>query len=238
MNDMTIKTPKGGVVRLRPAPEHLVHRVGELLPMGLELLPASDGTRVFGIVMQRGSREMIALKQQTIDFSLDQANILTQIHTLLVAAAVANFATAALPGLLIPCPYFRIKKPDSIETGIAFFAGLPDYDTAQVDRRQHSAFDDDFGHGFSDTWAHFIAILKECSRERRLTLQRFIGLDVRPRSHLGSIEFGFLVVDGQIIAIKTHITPRDPTWALMNTFYGVEEVWHLPAIGLTVSEVR
>jgi hypothetical protein len=188
MDDITVTTPRGGVVRLRSAPEHLIERVRELLPLGLEVLPSNPGTTAFGIVMQRGSKEAVALRQKTIEFSPEHAAILSKTHTMLVAIALAKFAKAALPGLLMPCPYFRINERNRIETGIAFFGGMPDFNSSNEALRQRTVFDDVMGHGFTDLWCQFTPILMACSQEYKLSLQRFIDLDLRYRSRLGSIE--------------------------------------------------
>lgn len=233
MTDLIVKTPRGGEVRLRPAPDEIVYRVRELLPLGLEALPSAPDTKAFGIVMQHGSREHFSIKQQAVDTEPKQAVVCARVHSLLIAFSLASYAAQVKSGLLMPCPYARTKGPGSIESGIAYFAGMPSDTVPDSESLLNEAFDGSMGRGVTDLFYRFALILRESSRERKLTLPAYIGIDLRPRSLLGTVELGFLVVDGQIVALKTRITPQDPSWAVLSAT-GIQQVWHLPSVPFAI----
>jgi hypothetical protein len=56
----------------------------------------------------------------------------------------------------------------------------------------------------------FIRALQQSSRDTGITLFQPIGLDVRPRLHLGSLGFGSMIVGPHIVCLKTRVSEQDP----------------------------
>ena len=58
-------------------------------------------------------------------------------------------------------------------------------------------------------------------------------MDVRKRSELGTVGFGFLVVEGQIICTKVQAVNSDTIWEELAKI-GVSEVYHMPSIPIEI----
>ena len=81
----------------------------------------------------------------------------------------------------------------------------------------------------------FIRALQQSSRESGIGLCTCIGLDVRPRSHLETLGFGFMVIGGTIVCLKTNVSENDPVWTILRAI-GVTEVYHVPSIPAGINE--
>ena len=81
----------------------------------------------------------------------------------------------------------------------------------------------------------FINSLKQSSEASGISLDPVIGLDVRPRTHLEALGFGFMVVGPHVICLKTRLVEQDPIrTALRST--GISEVYHLPSVPAEIAE--
>ncbi|MGZ8940801.1 MAG: hypothetical protein ACXW32_16480, partial [Limisphaerales bacterium] len=72
-------------------------------------------------------------------------------------------------------------------------------------------------------------------RTRIPVQETIIGMDVRKRSQLGTIIFGFLVVGPHIVCIKAQVVDNDPIWDFLAKS-GVSEVYHMPSIPIEINE--
>ena len=123
--------------------------------------------------------------------------------------------------------YIR-QKSEGIETGIAY-TGMERVSDGDDEHTLNRAYDDDIGTGFTDMMVTFIEELKLQSKRTGITLQNCIGLDVRDRNHLESIAFDFLVLDQEVICLKTSIREDDPVWTVLRG-HGIDSVSHMPAV--------
>ncbi len=229
-----IRTPQGDV-RLISAPAEIIELVDQLLPLGLDRFSATQYGADYGIIVQRGDKEMFGVKQQPPECDLKQGDVNFLANTLLITHSLHRFSETGFSGLLLPSSYLVKKTESIVESGISYF-GAPSLKGKEcLDFPFAAAFDDGFGHGFTKLLTSFFEVLKESSRQIKITLPRCIGLDVRPRSRLGKLGFGFLVVDSHIACIKTQLSEDDPVWTVLR-HSGVQEVFHLPSIPLAISD--
>jgi hypothetical protein len=66
-------------------------------------------------------------------------------------------------------------------------------------------------------------------KPKAITLQQPIGLDLRPRSALETLGFGFLVHETLIYCLKTQVREDDPVWTCLRST-GIEHVIHLSSV--------
>ncbi len=230
----TVHTPQGEVKLLDP-PVELLKAIRFFLPFGaVRYEPPQDGAD-FGLVMQCGDKEVFGVKQQPVPCDKKQALISWQAHSMLIAHSLAGYLRSGFSGLLLPCAYMRDKGGGQVESGIAYF-GFP---SARGHESQEypfePAYDGVFGHGFTTMMTGFIRALQQSSRDMGISLYQPIGLDVRPRLHLGSIGFGFMLVGPRIICLKTVISEKDPAWTALRAS-GVTEVYHVPSLPSAIDE--
>lgn len=230
----SVSTPQGEVA-LIPPPIELLRVVRDYLPFGAtRYVPPQQGAD-FGLVMQCGEREMFAVKQQPVDCDEQNGHLTYQVNCILIAHSLIGYLANGFSGMLMPCPYIRKKEAGAVESGIAYFGVPAPEGIERQDRPYDASFDGQFGHGFTTMMIAFIKSLQESARVTQIDLFDCIGLDVRPRSHLNTLGFGFMVIGRNILCLKTNISEKDPIWTLLRAS-GVTEVYHLPSIPAGISE--
>lgn len=237
----TIETPEGPF-QLHGTPAELRLAIRSLLPFGAfrYAQPPGPGAEN-GLVMQCGRRELFAVKQQPADCDSESGIQFFQLNRLLIAHALVGYLRNGFTGLFLPVPYLRDNGPDRIESGIACFSfpapGEDHADCRDVDRHPDLArlYAGQLGNVFSERIYRFIAKLAECAKEIGIPLQPVIGLEVRPRSELGSIGFSFMAVDAHLVCLQTQVDGDDPVWAVLR-IAGVDEVVHLPSVPAAIEE--
>lgn len=230
----TVSTPQGEVL-LKDPPVELLRSIRSFLPFGIAKYPTPQHGADFGLVMQCGKRELIAVKQQPVDCDEKQAFTTFQANNILITHSLVGYLTNGFSGLLMPCAYKRDKEDGRVETGIAYFGYPSPQGREALEHLFEQAFDEGFGHGFTTMMTGFIRALQQSSRDTRISLFQPIGLDVRYRSHLGTLFFGFLIVGPHIVCIKTDVSEKDFTWTALRTT-GVTEVFHVPSIPIAIRE--
>jgi len=229
---MTIQTPQGPVSLINPTPA-LVRAIQSLLPFGMVGLSQPQNAAKYGLVMQCDQTEMIGIKQQPPDCDGKNAITCFQANSILVTHCLAGYLKHGFSGLLLPCVYQRKKENQMAEVGIAYFAYPSPTGHEVQEYPPDPAYDNQFGHGFTQMMVSFIRALQQSSKETGITLQPTIGLDVRRRMQLGSLAFGFMLVGPHIICLKTVVSEDDPAWTILRGT-GIEEVYHLPSIPITI----
>ena len=229
-----VSTPQGEVALIE-SPVELLRAIRQYMPFGaVRYLPPQQGAD-FGLVMQCGEREAYAVKQQPVDCDEQQGYDTFQANSILIAHSLLNYLSNGFSGLLMPCAYIRQKEAGMVESGIAHFAAPSPQGIECLDRPFEPSFDGQFGHGFTTMMISFIKCLQESSKETNISLCTCIGLDVRPRSHLNTLGFGFMVIGNNIICLKTKVSERDPVWTILRAT-GVTEVYHVPSVPAGISE--
>jgi hypothetical protein len=192
----------------------------------------------YGIVMKCGEREAYAIKHQPPDLP-EEAWAQNQfvINSLLVALTLRRYIDHGFSGVFLPCPYWRKKAENRHEVGLAYF-GAPSsggIEANEFEFKFQSAWDNQFGAGFTVMFTTFIKELQRTEADSGLKLQRSIGLDYRPRLALGTLGFGFLVQHKDVFCLKTVVTEQDPIWTALRSA-GIEEVYRLPSVPLEIPE--
>jgi len=180
------------------------------------LVQSSATPPQFGIVFQRGDREMHGIKMQPADTPTEDALALHYVNRLLIAAALPHYLQKRHAGVLIPCAYFKEKSPGMVETGIALFMA-PDPRRNQVSTPQHQAmgFDEVLGAGAATMAFDMLGAIAQVSKEMQLPLFAAIGLDLRPRLALGGLIMYFIVEGSNLLVVKDKIDEQDAVWATL-----------------------
>lgn len=231
---MTIHTPSGEVSLVEPDPARL-RNLRQMLPMGAVRFGEPKNGAHFGIVMKVGEREVYGVKQQPPDFQEESwAKRQFFINSLLIAHTLRSYLNHGYSGVFMPCAYWRVKG-ERHEVGVAYFGAPSPSGIESNEFEFNSAWDDWFGHGFSQMLISFIQALKASQAESGFDLQPTIGLDYRPRLALGRLGLGFLVQAQDVFALKTVVNELDPAWAALRST-GIEKVYHLPSIPIEIGE--
>jgi hypothetical protein len=229
---MIINTSKGPVSLIDPTPA-LIRAIQSLLPFGMVGLSQQQKGAKYGLAMQCGQTEIIGVKQQPPDCDDKSATTCFQANSILVTHSLAGYLKQGFSGLMLPCVYQRKKENQRAEVGIAYFAYPSPTGHEVQEYPPDPAYDNQFGHGFTQMMVGFIRALQQSSKETGITLQPTIGLDVRRRMQLGSLAFGFMLVGPQVICLKTVVAEQDPAWTILRGT-GIEAVYHLPSIPIAI----
>lgn len=232
---MTIVNTPQGPVELRPPTTELLRAIRSLVPFGVIRYATPQRGAHFGLVMQRGQRELFAVKHQPADCDEQQGLISFQANSLLIAHSLPEYLTHGFSGLFLPCAYLRKKEGGRTEAGIAYFGYPSPRGRESQEYPSQPAYDDEFGHGFTQMMISFIAALRASSHATGIPLSPTIGLDVRPRMQLGALGLGFLLVGPHIVCLKTMISEQDPVWTVLRGT-GITEVFHVPSMPVAIPE--
>jgi hypothetical protein len=120
---MLIDTPKGTVTLLKPNLE-LLRAIRSLLPFGALRFAKPERGATFGLVMQCGETELLAVKRQPVECDEEQSRISFMANSILIAHSLRAYLAHGYTGLFLPCAYLRKKDINRFEAGIAWF-GYP-----------------------------------------------------------------------------------------------------------------
>lgn len=223
----TIPTPKGDI-HLVPIDRELFQQIRKLMPYGIVGLKSAEKPLEYGLVMQCDDTEVMGIKLQPPDCSREQVNAAMDANILLCSIALPYYLQHSYNGLLIPFPYVR-NKGDRFEAGISVFVfPKPDGNETREDTEHAGAYDNQFGKGATAMLVAFVRALKAAAKESNISLYPVLGMEPRPRMQLGSLSFGYMVMGTTVIAIKSTITDKDVTWAILRDS-GITEVVHMPS---------
>jgi hypothetical protein len=229
-----INTQQGKVSLLSPSVE-LLGIIRSFLPFGAIRYETTHNGAEYGIVMQCGDQEVYGIKQQPVPSDEEQGYDLYQAHSILIAQSIAEYLRNGFSGLLMPCAYIRKKEAGLVESGIAYFGAPSPQGRESQEFSRETEYDRSFGHGFTTMMVSFIRTLEQSSRETGIPLFQTIGLDIRPRSHFGSLGFGFMVVGSNVVCLKTRVLEQDPIWTILRST-GISEVFHIPSVPASINE--
>lgn len=230
---MKIRTAAGIVTLKDPAEEQLMD-VGRYLPLAGPL-PGKPGGADYGIVMKQGGRELMAVKQQVVDFSEDQLQDACTNHLALVILALKGYRDLGFTGVLMPSVYVRPKAGRKMEVGVAYFGAAAPLDAPAAKRRSPARDDEDPSGKFTEMVAGFINSMLVASKRTGIQIPAIIGLDYRPRSALGTLWFSFLVHGRELYSLKISPSHQDPAWEVLRTS-GIREAWAIPCVPLEIPE--
>jgi len=130
----------------------------------------------------------------------------------------------------------RQRENELWESGIAHFI-FPDPSgkEAQVPPPFNGAYDHTFGKGATAMLMGFQDSLKSSFAEAKFKSPPIIGLDIRPLSHLQSIQMFLMALGSEIVVLGQEIRENDPTWTQL-TSRKINRVYHMPTILVRSSE--
>jgi hypothetical protein len=223
-----VKTPQGPV-ELCPPEVAQLQALRELLPLGIVQYGEAQNGAKYGVVMKSGDHEAFAVKQQPVEVPVENARTCYMANSILIALSLRTYLESGFSGYMMPSAYMRNKGAKGVEAGIAYF-GAPDPSGKEaLDFPHDNAFDNQFGTGFTVMLTGSIRAIQAASKSSGITLQHPIGLDLRPRSALETLGFGFLVHRSLIYCLKTQVREDDPAWTCLRST-GIEHVIHLPSV--------
>jgi len=185
--------------------------------------------------MQCGGNEVYFVKQQPVPCDEEQGFVSYEANSILIANSLASYLANGYTGLFMPCPYIRKKDAGQVESGIAYYGFPSPCGHESKDSPFGTMFDRDFGNGFTTMLVTFVHGLRNSSRDTGISLSDVIGVDIRPRLHLGSLALSFMLVGPHIICLKTHVSERDFVWTVLRDT-GITEVFHMPSVTAAINE--
>lgn len=231
---MIMNTPQGSVTLREPTVE-LLRAIRTFLPFGALRFTKPQHGATFGLVMQCGEIELLAVKRQPVDCDEEQSRVSFTANSILIAHSLGAYLAHGFSGMFLPCAYLRKKEGGRFESGIAWF-GYPSVHGHEAQEYPYQpAWDGQFCHGFTQMMLNFLNALQESSEQTGITLPPAIGLDVRRRTQLGSLGFGFMVIGPHVVCLKTAVSSEDPAWTTLRSV-GIAEVYHLPSVPMTINE--
>ena len=230
----TVQTPQGEVALLDPSTE-ILRAIRAYFPYGAFRFSKPQNGADFGLVMQCGEEEVLGVKQQPTDCDEQQSWVSYQANSILIADSFLEYLGYGFSGAFMPCPYIRSKPGPVYESGIAYFCFPAKSGREALEYDYQGSYDGQFGHGFTTMMTSFIRTLQKRSKASGITLSPVIGLDVRRRSDLGTLGFGFMTLGPHVICLKTRISEDDPVWTVLRST-GIKEVIHVPSVPTTITK--
>jgi len=233
----TVSTQFGEVALLEP-PAELLQNIRSFLPFGLiQNNPPEQGAD-YGLVMQCGEFELMGVRQQPEDDTYERCQGTQMDNNVLIAHCLAEYLQAGFSGLFLPCTYLTAKKRSLFQSGIAYFGYPSLLGRERLEYPFESAFDGQFGHGFTAMLTVFMRSLQHSAKATRLPLAPPVGLNVRYRQQLGYLDFGFMLVGSQVVCLKTVIAPEsDLSWTALRE-NGITSVYHLRCLPAAIEAAQ
>ncbi len=206
---------EAGTLELIPATLDQLRCIAGYWPM--ELLGYRDGPPDFGLVFQRGSKEVYGVKMQFVDMPEADAMAIHGFCRAMINAALPRYLQKNHQGVMVPCAYFKTKSPGLFEAGLAFFVG-PAPEDAPMKGSSDVLWDEKLGAGATGMIVDMVHSLGESNSapglEGPLANDELpvIGMELRPRLAMGSIVMPFVVQGQTIVVVKHPMREDEPLW--------------------------
>lgn len=229
-----IQTTKGSVDILKPDAATL-NRLQELFTFGIIPFKQTFNGADFGVVMQCGDKEVFCLKQQPLEVEEKQAHQIFQLQHLMIMETYCRYIKLGFLGAYLASPYLRQRDNGLWEAGVSHFI-FPSENESISEKSHGTIYDDQLGKGATNMFMSFIDNFKLAFADAKLTMPQYIGIDVRPRSHLKSLAMYFMVSGTDIFCLRPHLREHeDAAWTILAR-RGIDKVFHLPAFPMTINE--
>jgi hypothetical protein len=230
----TIQTNKGSIELLEPNKEILM-RLNELMPYGISRLDQAVGGANYGIIMKCGEQEVVCLKQQPVEIERKDAERQFQLHHFMIVEAYCRYLKSEFSGAYLAAPYLRQRDNDLWESGVSHFIFPQKSNKETSEKSFRSAYDNQFGNGATEMLICFVECFKKSFSEANITMPQYFGLDIRTRSHLQGLAMNFMVLDSQIICLRSNLREKeDAAWTILAS-QNICKIYHLPSVPLTVN---
>ena len=219
---------------LEPAPEDLLH-LADAWPNGVVRLKNPDDSLSYGIIFQRGQKEIWGLKLQQVEGPPAVANANMAANRVRASVAAARIVGKTTHASLLVGTYFRERKPGLYETGIALFPMYLGTAPPPEAAKGTGALVTPIAPGAEPIVAAFMTALVDSADAEVGQLAPFIGFDLRPRMKIGSLAFEFLVYGDWIASLNPTVDADDPRWAAV-VHGGVRGLVQLPSVPFALEE--
>ena len=229
------KLTKDSIVINKPDDE-LISKLRNVLPFGVLSFKEPIEEAEFGIVMCCGEKEVYCIKLQPVEVGREQAENLLFMQHLVIIDAYCRYIKMGFSGAYLASPYLRERDNGLWESGIAHFIFPQIGDLKLSGKSSPNTYDTQFGIGASSMFEGFAKCLKDAFSKSKLTKPPYIGIDIRPRSHLQSLAMYFMVLDSEIICLRTNLRGHDDLgWDILASG-GIDKVYHMPSVPITIKE--
>jgi hypothetical protein len=230
-----IQTLKGAIEIYKPDAA-LLKRLQNLLKYGVLPFKQTFNGADFGIVMCCGKQEVYCLKQQPVEVERDHAEQLFQLQHIMIMEAYCKYIKLGFSGAYLASPYIRQRVNGLWEAGISHFIFPNDNEIKSSRKFFIKAYDSRFGNGATNMFIGFGECFNEAFGEAKLSKPQYLGIDIRPRSHLQNLAMNFMVLDSQILCLQANLREyEDVGWAILAS-YGINKIFHLPSLPMTIQE--
>lgn len=227
MEARTLKT-KFGDIQIIDLNDSLLHKLQSRLTYGFYSFGEDYNGARYGFVVRCGDKEIPCLKQQPVDGSKEFAYRLFSIHSLLILETYCQLMEKGYDSIYYATPYMKEKSDGQLESGIAHFI-FPGKDQPEA---PYKIYDGALGAGATGLFTKFIELYRSNFDDSfRIP---YIGVDVRTRSQLGSIQSGFMLCENTIIFQGSQLREDDVRFEILAK-HGIKEVVHAPSHPMTIS---
>ena len=214
----------------------LIKRLQDILPYGLIPLDPPVNRANYGLVFQCGDQEVYALKQQPMELERTAAERLFHRHHLMIMDTYCRYIRLGLTGAYLATPYLRERENGLWESGLAHIIFPAAYEVIPSGRSFDQAYDQHLGVGATRMFIAFVEQFKQALSHGQFTMPQYLGIDIRSRSHLQNLAMYFMVLDSEIICLRSNLRAKeDRAWDILAQG-GISQVVHIPALPMGIKE--
>ena len=166
----------------------------------------------------------------------EHAEQLFQLQHIMAMIAYCKYIKLGFLGAYLASPYIRQRDNGLWEAGISHFLFPSENEKKYSEASFSQVFDNEFGNGATGMFMGFIECYKRAFAEQKMKMPQYLGIDVRPRSHLKSLAMYFMVSGTDFFCLRANLREQeDVAWRILAD-EGISEVYHLPALPMTIDE--
>jgi len=230
-----LQTPIGTIDIVDPD-ETIFKKLQDILTFGIVSLRQPNNEKGYGIVMHCGNQEVFCLKQQPLEIERQAAEQLFKLQHMMIIDAYCRYLKLGFSGAYLASPYLRQRENGLWEAGVSHFIFPSENDKLNSEKSTVKAYDNQFGKGATDMFLGFMNCFNQAFIEAKLTKPQYLGIDVRPRSHIQNLAMYFMVLGSDIICTRTNLREKeDVAWAILSKG-GINKVYHIPSQPMTINE--
>ena len=199
-----------GTLDLIPASADQLRGIAHYWP--LEVVTTTDDPDRYALVFQSGEREVQGVKLQSADAPEPGAVLVHDRNRALIAAALPYYLSSGHLGVMMPCAYYKVKPGGMAETGFALFVGPDAASRPEAADGVRTVYDDRLGVGATAMILDMVTAIAAASRELRLPVMTFVGMELRSRLDMEGLTMSFLIQGAVAFAVRDPIEEADPLW--------------------------
>ena len=233
MTVIKIQTLKGSIDIQKPDTAFL-KRLQNLLPFGVMPFNQPFNGADYGMVMHCGEQEVYCLKLQPLEVERKQAELLFQFQHSMIMDAYLSYIKIGFSGAYLASPYLNQRDNGLWEAGVAHFIFPSENEMKYSEKSFGKTYDNWFGQGATNMFLGFMDCFKQAFAEASLTIPKYLGIDIRPRSALKSLAMYFMVVGSDVLCLRANLREQeDAAWTILAD-RGIDRVYHFLVIPMTI----